>query len=689
MNEKNGWNDSNLQIQNKYREFEEIKNKINPKKIALQVIISYLVLGCLWILLSDKILAALVPNDDMFQAIQLYKGWFYVFVTGAIFFVYLYHLFQKYKEAVDSVLLSYEDLNAAYEEMIAMNEELDKQNEVLIEQKKALTLSEQRYELVIQGSSDGIWDWDLEHNYYLVTTERKMKLGYEEDELGNTIEDWAAIMYPGEWEQVEKDIRTYLEQKTGIYESLFRLRKKDGEYCWIVSRGKAVWDEQGKPLRMAGSHTDITERIVLEKKLEALAYYDILTGLPNRIFYEKRISELLANQKSGYIMNLDIDDLKHVNDVYGQEIGDGLIKHIADILKQEINAPHFAARLSGDQFSATFVGSEFDIQSKMNILFQRFHEQFEIAEEHIVPTVSVGIAMFPAHGNSFVKLLQNSEIAMFHQKEKGKDGYLSFIPDMYEETVRLIQINKQLRLAVEREEFVLYYQPQYLLATGELVGAEALIRWNHPERGIVSPMEFIPLAEKTGHIYAISLWVLKEAITQKREWEKNGFTPLKIAVNMSGHVIVDEDGIRDICHLIEEMKVLDGEIEIEVTETALMMDLDKANIALQRLREYGITISMDDFGTGYSSLTYLHQLPFDYLKIDREFIRNITDQNDDDFIYRTVIELAHNLGLSIVAEGVETTEQNEFLLKNNCDIGQGYLYAKPLPPKEFEKLFIK
>ena len=264
---------------------------------------------------------------------------------------------------------------------------------------------------------------------------------------------------------------------------------------------------------------------------------------------------------------------------------------------------------------------------------------------------------------------------------------MSFIPDMFEETVRLIQINKQLRLAVEREEFVLYYQPQYLLATGELVGAEALIRWNHPERGIVSPMEFIPLAEKTGHIYAISLWVLKEAITQKREWEKNGFTPLKIAVNMSGHVIVDEDGIRDICHLIEEMKVLDGEIEVEVTETALMMDLDKANIALQRLREYGITISMDDFGTGYSSLTYLHQLPFDYLKIDREFIRNLTPNSKEEIILESIIQLAKRLGLVVTAEGVETELQAEILKRLGCQQLQGYLLGMPLPVQRLEESY--
>jgi len=678
------------QMKDNYEDFTLMKKKVRPELTALKILGIYVMIGSLWILLSDKVLVMFHVSDSAFKEISIYKGWFYVIITGLIFFLIIYRSLRLYKESIDYVLMSYEELNSTYEEIMAMNEELDQQNSELQRQTNALMISEQRNQVIVDGSYDGIWDWDILNDIYFIPDKWKKEFGYEPDEIGKKISQIKELFYPGDWEKVKESMDKYLIEENGIFESICRIRKKSGEYRWILTRGKGVLDENGKLQRIAGSHTDITERKKMEEKLESLAYYDTLTGLPNRILFERKVTEFIEQNQRLAIINLDIDDLKRINDLFGQEAGDKYLNYIANSLTAVMSDTDIIAHLSGNQFAIAHVINEKydDTKDTLELLFRQIRIPWEINEDILFVTSSAGLAMFPEHGTTFATLMQNAEIAMFNQKDKGKDGYTFFQPIMYEETLMIGQINTQLRKAIENEEFVLYYQPQYDLKTGKMIAMEALIRWNHPEKGIIPPMEFIPFSEKTGQIIPISIWVLKTAIMQKREWEKKGYESLKIAVNMSGHVIADESIVDTLCEMLQNYEIKPGEIEIEVTETAVMLDLEKAKDSLKRLRSYGISIAMDDFGTGYSSLTYLHSLPFDILKMDREFIKNIKTEDEDSFIYKTVIDLAHNMDLIIVAEGIETREQRDFLLKYNCDLGQGYYFSKPIPASEIEKMLI-
>lgn len=681
---------SKIRINDEYQEFSELEKHVRPRTSAIKIAAVYLTIGSLWILLSDKALETIVKSDAAFKTMQLYKGWFYVLVTALILFLIIYRTLRLYKIAVISVLKGYNELNATYEELIALNQQIDEQYQELEKQKNALLVSEQRYQIVADGSYDGIWDWDIINDVYYLSDKWKLEFGYGPSEIGNTMYAWESLFYPGEWEMTKQYMDKYLKEKTGIFESIYRIHKKTGEYRWILSRGKGVWDKNGKPIRVAGSHTDITERKNMEEKMELLAFYDTLTGLPNRFLFEKKVSNLIEQNSKFVIISMDIDDLKHINDMFGQSTGDRYIKYLADLLSDIMVGADVVARLSGDQFAiAHVIGETDDSIRKLELLFAQIRIPWNVDEEKIFVTISAGYAIFPEHSAVFATLMQKAEIAMFKQKENGKDGYTLFEPIMYEETLKISQMNTQLKLAVANEEFVLYYQPQYDLNTGKMVAAESLIRWNHPKNGLVSPMEFIPFSEKTGHIIPISIWVMKTAIMQKRAWEEMGYESLKVAINLSGHVIVDEAAMNTICTMLETLHVQPGEIEVEVTETALMIDLEKAKESLERFRAYGISIALDDFGTGYSSLTYLHTLPFDVLKMDREFIKNIKEENEDNYIYKTVIDLAHNMGQVIIAEGIEVKEQRDFLLKNNCDIGQGYYFAKPLPADEINSLLEK
>ena len=681
-------NSDSIQLSEEYKRLLQEKKKVKPNVEAFRIILLYLLIGGLWILLSDTILAYLVKSDEIFKEIQLYKGWFYVFITGFIFFEIIRKTLILYKRSIERVSEGYEKLNIAYEIMTVMNQEADQKNVQLEKQKNALLVSEQRYELAVEGANDGIWDWDLVNDVYFISSHWKYLLGYTDEELPNTVEAWMSLFYPGEAQKIIDYVNEYLEGGDGIYQAVYRIRKKSGEYRFISSRGKGVWAKNGVPLRIAGSHTDITLQRLMEEKLETLAYFDNMVGLPNRVLFEQKIIEFIEKSVKFSIVNLDIDDFKHINDIYGRIAGDAYIQHIADLLSSEIKKTDVAARFGGGQFALLLLETSENesVLNLINHILNEIRKPWNYGEYSLYGTVSAGIVSYPHQEGDVSSLIQKAEMAMYSQKDKGKDGYSIFDASMYEKTLNDMQMHIQLRQALENNEFLLYYQPQYELVTGKLLCAEALIRWNHPQRGFVSPMEFIPLAEKTRYILPITLFVIKSAIIQRREWINKGYEPLKIAVNLSGHVIMEPGGMEEIYNLLDEYRVLPGELEIEVTETAIMLELNKAKESLHKLKEYGMSIAIDDFGTGYSSLTYLHTLPFDILKIDREFIKDVQNEEEESFIYKTVVDLAHNMKLKVVAEGIETKEQKEFLLKNHCDIGQGYYFERPMHPDKMEPL---
>lgn len=559
-------NDKAKCLQEDYNHYLEIRKKVRPWREAGKILILYLIIGSLWILLSDKILASLVSNPDTIKVIQLYKGWFYVLVTGIIFYLIIRGRMELFEQSINEILRGYEDLSTTHEELIAMNDELDVQNS------------------------------ELENN-------RRM--------------------------------------------------------------------------------------------LHHMAYYDTLTGLPNRAFYEEEVVKLIqeaVNTKLKFtLVYIDIDDFKHINDTLGHNIGDCYIKHIGSILARIIKSQHIVARVGGDEFAILLfdVSETTDITQTLENVMKAIRNPWNKDGKSYFVSVSMGVAVYPDHGRNLTVLMQNIDIAMFHRKANGKDGYTLYEPAMANSSLNFIQMSNQLRNAIQKQEFRLYYQPQYNLESGEIIGVEALIRWIHPEKGFISPMEFIPFSEKTGFIVPISQWVFETACKQKAEWNRMGFHGIKMAINLSGYMIMNDGLVEQVKTLIDHYDLSPSEIELEVTETAVMTQLDKAKQQLEALKGLGVSIALDDFGTGYSSLTYLQTLPFDILKIDREFIKCVVKEDEERYIFKAIIELAHNLGLKVVAEGVETIEQNQFLHNNKCDIGQGYYFSRPVPAKDVVLLFEK
>jgi diguanylate cyclase (GGDEF)-like protein len=384
-----------------------------------------------------------------------------------------------------------------------------------------------------------------------------------------------------------------------------------------------------------------------------------------------------------------MDNFRHINNTLCYIFGNSCIKKVTEILALQLREDEFLAKIGGEHFGLLLIyETEEDITKRLELLLREIRKPFYREKETLFLTVSMGISFYSGNGEDFARMMQNAELAMFYRKENGKDGYSFYEPWMYEKTMQYIHMTTQIREAIKNDEFFLCYQPEYDLITGEISALEVLIRWNHPSKGMITPSEFIPFSEESGHIVEISEWVMKTALYQKRKWEEKGLPTVKIAVNLSGYVVTDERIIDDMCDMLREMGLREHELEIEVTETAVMMEMEKAINNLEKFRRMGISIAMDDFGTGYSSLTYLRQLSIDTLKLDRDFLKDIKRRDEINSIYKTVIELAHALGMKVVAEGIENEEQKEFLVLNNCDIGQGFYLLKPVPADEIEKYLI-
>ena len=796
----------------KFDNLLESPYKVHPHREAFKIALAYGMVGAIWILLSDEILSRIINNHQIYKKIEVYKGWFYVFATMLMVYILIRNRLILLESAMKKV---YE----GYGELVSLEEEIKQQFEELEKHRDALFLSEQRYELVVEGAHDGIWDWDIKNNIHYLSSRWKKHFGYDDEELRNKIETWIDLIHSEDKEEALKKVESYMSSRSGLYKNTYRLRCKDGSYRWVLSKGKAIWNKEGEAIRFAGSHTDITNQIELEEhlreekefsdsiindssviiivwdvlgrvmrfnpfaekvtgyrekevigknwvdilipiekrdeikkiiekikrgkvirniekqlickdgsyinvlfnnnilysengdiigivstgtditerkafeeKLHNLAYYDALTSLPNRSMFELKINNLLKereNKTSNFaLIYMDIDNFKHINDTLGHISGDLLLKYVSNILKLQIKSPDFVARLSGDEFVIIFedIIDKNHVINKIEGLLKKLRTPWVLEKQEFFISFSMGVALYPDHGKSLSTLLKNADTAMFTVKKNMKDNYCFYTDEMQEKTLAYISMVNQLRRAIIDEEFTLFYQPQIDLNTSKIIGVEALIRWIHPKRGIISPMEFIPLAEETGYIHQIGRWVIKTAFKQKKQWEQKGYNPIKMSINLSGKRVTSDSVVKEIKEILESLNMDTSDIQIEITETAVMEDLEAAVEVLKQLRNMGIKIALDDFGTGYSSLTYLKNLPIDIVKMDREFIKSIIDENEDDIIVKSVIRLTHSLNLKVVAEGIETEKQLAFLKKCNCDIGQGYLFSKPVPQEEIEKI---
>ncbi|WP_456272325.1 bifunctional diguanylate cyclase/phosphodiesterase [Bacillus sp. AK031] len=449
----------------------------------------------------------------------------------------------------------------------------------------------------------------------------------------------------------------------------------------------------GKPaIQLIGR--DITERKKSEQMIREMAFYDSLTGLPNRNLFKQRVSETIKNSafQSFAILFLDLDRFKVINDTKGHSTGDSLLVVVAKRLRSVIEKRGEVFRQGGDEFIILLENSSREEVSDISRrILQSFVKPVEISGQEFFVTPSIGISMYPGDGSDQETLIKHADTAMYLAKERGKNNFQFYNQDLNRNTSRKMELENELRKALELEQFVLFYQPKVELDNGSVLGVESLLRWKHPVLGMISPAEFIPLAEETGLIVPIGKWVLQEACRQSKEWEKSGIGEIPVAVNISVRQMQDDHFVASVEEALNETGLDPGFLELEITES-IMQDFERSSEVLKKLKKLGVTISVDDFGTGYSSLNTLRYLPIDHLKIDKSFVDDIIDHSKhskNGSIVKTIIDMGQNMQFTIIAEGVEEKEQVNFLIENSCGVGQGYYYSKPLPADELEEYLVK
>ncbi|HZX30756.1 MAG TPA: EAL domain-containing protein [Rhodocyclaceae bacterium] len=461
-------------------------------------------------------------------------------------------------------------------------------------------------------------------------------------------------------------------------------RHKDGHIYPKWLNISVVRDEAGRITHHIGSFTDITERKAAEERIHYLAHHDALTQLPNRFNLQGRLEQAMAMahrySRQVAVMFIDLDRFKNINDTLGHHIGDFLLMEVARRLKESVRESDIVARLGGDEFVVVLTQTDREaIPAVAAKLVERLGEIYRVSGQELRSTPSIGISLYPDHGDNVDELMKNADMAMYHAKSMGRNNFQFFDPAMNEATTERLLLEDGLRKALERQQFELHYQPQVDVADGRVVGVEALVRWRHPEKGLVPPLKFIPVAEEMGLILPLGRWVIEEALTQMAAWRGAGLPLPRVAVNLSAHQLQD-GGLQEFITDQLERHGLDGKsLELEITESVAMQAPERTIAFLNTLRAQGIEVAIDDFGTGYSSLAYLKQLPLDRLKLDRSFVMDIEHDSNDATISAATISLAHSLRLAVVAEGVETEAQLRFLRDLDCDFAQGYLFSKPLP----------
>ena len=551
----------------------------------------------------------------------------------------------------------------------------------------ALHLSEETRKLVIDISHDGIWDWDIALNQALFSPRWKAILGYDEHEIGTDPEEWFKRVHADEAVRVRAEVKAHLDGLTPRFQSQHRVQDKTGNYRWVLTSGMAQRDESAKAVRFAGTLTDISETKLAEEQLRQGAFYDSLTGLPNRAVFADRLGRSIerAKRRGDYlfaVLFLDLDGFKVINDSLGHGAGDEMLVGVARRLKMCLRASDTVARLGGDEF-ALLLEDIRDVSDALRVadrIQQHLSEPFELAGNEVFTSGSVGICLSSKGYTKPDDVLRDADIAMYRAKSQGKARHEIFDKDMHGRAVKRLKLESDLRRAVERNEFIVYYQPIISLKTSKLFALEGLVRWQHPERGLVSPAEFIPVAEETGLIIRLDRWVLKEACRQLRSWQDTipQMRPLVMSVNLSPKQLTEGDLVEYIQETLEAFKLDPWHLRPEITESAIMENLDIASSTLDRLKELKILLHLDDFGTGYSSLSYLIRFRVETLKIDGSFVSNMDVRGENFEIVRMIVALAHNLGMEVIAEGVETPEQLAQLKTLKCEFAQGYLFAKPM-----------
>lgn len=468
-------------------------------------------------------------------------------------------------------------------------------------------------------------------------------------------------------------------------------RRKSGEVYPKLLSINAVQDELGETSHYVGIFSDITKQKQTEEELQKLAYYDHLTNLPNRTLFTERLNQVLTiaeRQQNGVaLLFIDLDRFKYINDTLGHAAGDELLEHISRRLLEQTRQSDTVSRLGGDEFTVILsdTSNPDDVAQIAQKLVDTLKEPVDIMGHEVRVGGSIGIALYPDDGGDTETLTKHADTAMYKAKESGRGNYQFFTPQMNEQVADRLVIEAELHRALENEEFILHYQPKLDLGSGEIVGMEALVRWQHAEMGMVSPAKFIPLAEETGLIVSLGNWILEQACRQVVEWSRTAGRSFKLAVNLSARQFRQSDLIAEIERVIDITGIEPSCLELEITESILMGDIDSALRMMEQIRSLGVQLAIDDFGTGFSSLNYLKRFPINTLKIDQSFVRDLTVDSEDAAIVKSIIALGHSLQLSVVAEGVEDQSQLDFLQQHSCDVVQGYFISKPLSVDDFQK----
>lgn len=558
---------------------------------------------------------------------------------------------------------------------------------------RKLRESEERYALAVRAANDGIWDWNLKANEIYYSARWKEMLGYREDELGSDPNEWFKLIHPEDRKQLQANLVSHLKGLTPHFECEYRIRHSSGEYLWALSRGLAVRDANGIAYRMAGSQSDITARKLAEERLAHDAVHDALTGLPNRVLFLDRLQNRIERTKRNpndlfAVMFLDLDRFKLVNDSLGHVVGDQLLITVAKRLQKCLRPEDTVSRLSGDEF-AILLDIVKDVNDARRVA-ERIKGQLKttttLGAVERSPTASIGIVMFNKDYTTAGELLRDADSAMYYAKAQGGNQHQLFDNAMHISAIELIRLEGELKRAVERKEWLIHYQPIVSLASGKLIGAEALIRWSHPTRGVLPPQDFIQAAEDTGLILPIGEYVMRVACAQVKAWREAGHPGFWVSVNISARQFQDKNLVGKVAQILSETGLPSDALRLEITEGVAVRDREYTIKIMNELNALGVHTSLDDFGTGYSSLSYLKQFPLKVLKIDQSFIQDIHLNRKNETLVTAIISMARSLGLEVVAEGVEKDEQLAFLRSQFCDSVQGYLLSHPLPGMEFTRL---
>ncbi|WP_138513757.1 EAL domain-containing protein [Rhodoferax bucti] len=557
-----------------------------------------------------------------------------------------------------------------------------------------LHTSEERWKLALESTGDGVWDWHIQDQREYFSKRLVEMYGYTEEDLQQHPDTLDSRTHPEDVAQMFNDRQAHFDGQTPTYYNEHRVRCKDGSWKWIMTRGMVVSrDADGRPLRMLGTHTDITARKEAEAQIRQHAYFDPLTGLPNRRMLRDRIEqEIKRNRRDGKklaVLFMDLDHFKEVNDTLGHDNGDALLVEAARRLRGCVREHDTVARMGGDEF--TLLITELDAGDRLEPLLQKLLQTmaapFELGRERMFVSASIGVTLCPDDGSEVESLYKNADQALYDAKNAGRNRFSYFTPALHEAAMQRARIANDLHDALERRQLELHYQPIVELATGHVRKAEALLRWRHPVRGMISPAEFIPVAESSELIVDIGDWVFDQVASQLQVWRRSLHPHFQISINSSPVQFRRPcSGERSWVQRLHRMGLPGAAMVVEITE-GLMLDADEAvTRQLLEWRDAGIQVALDDFGTGYSSLAYLQKLDIDFIKIDKSFVHGLAPHSTHFILCKAMVVMAHAMGLRVVAEGVETAQQRDLLLEVGCDFAQGYLFSKPLPPHELEAL---